>query len=328
MSDPVNWPRRPYRPQVPPPRGPIRLSRWFLLILLGVAVLASFARTWLSYYVDALWFESLGYLQVFSKSLTLQWTVFVSFAAATFIILYGSFRLLKKTQLATLPASHTIFVGGQPVKLPVEPVIRYIALAASIVIALVTGAFMMAEWATFALYRYASPVAGEMSDPVFGKQLSFYLFTLPAWQLISGWFMLLAVVICGMSVFFMIMKKDGSELDGPYGSPKILSWAPLSATFAAFLLVLAVRVYLGRFDYLFEDHTIFGGVTYTEAHVYLPGLLFICAALVVGACIAAGQWLLYAAWTLVVCGRCSRCIQFHCSSNRRMVCPELYCQAQ
>ena len=236
--------------------------------------------------MDALWFESLGYLQVFSKSLTLQWTVFVSFAAATFIILYGSFRVLKKTQLATLPASHTIFVGGQPVKLPVEPVIRYIALAASIVIALATGGFMMAEWATFALYRYASPVAGEMSDPIFGKQLSFYLFTLPAWQLISGWFMLMAVVICGMSVFFMIMKKDGSELDGLYGNPKILSWAPFSVTFAAFLLVLAVRVYLGRFDYLFEDHTIFGGVTYTQAHVELPGLLFICAALVLGACIA------------------------------------------
>ena len=134
MSDPVNWPqiRRPYRPQVPPPRTPIRLSRWFLLVLIGLAVLFSGARTWLSYYVDALWFGSLGYLQVFSKSLSLQWTVFIFFAAATFLILYGSFRALKKTQLATLPTSHTIFVGGQPVKLPVEPVIRFVGLGGSI----------------------------------------------------------------------------------------------------------------------------------------------------------------------------------------------------
>src|ERR1700755_197633 len=155
MPDPVDWPpeRRPYRPHIPPPRRPIRLSRWFVLILISVAVLASFARTWLSYYVDALWFESLGYLQVFSKSLTLQWTVFVLFAAATFLILYGSFRVLKRTQLATLPASHTIFVGGQPVKLPVEPVIRFIALAASIIIALATGGVMMGEVGTLALYR-------------------------------------------------------------------------------------------------------------------------------------------------------------------------------
>jgi uncharacterized membrane protein (UPF0182 family) len=288
MSDPVNWPHgpRPYRPQIPPPRRPIRLSRWLLAILIGIGLLVSFARTWLSYYVDALWFESLGYLQVFSKSLSLQWTVFALFAAATFVILFGSFRALKKTQLANLPASHTIFVGGQPVKLPVEPVLRAIGLVGSIVMSLVTGAFMMAEWSALALYWYASPTAGEMADPIFGKPLSFYLFTLPAWQLISGWLMFLAVIIAGVSIFFMLMKKDGNTEEGAYRSSTIMSWTPFSITFAAFLLVLAVRVYLSRYDSLFDDHTIFSGVTYTEAHVTLPGLLFVCVALILGALIA------------------------------------------
>src|SRR5450432_3028752 len=288
MSDPVNWPHgpRPYRPQIPPPRRPIRLSRWLLAILIGIGLLVSFARTWLSYYVDALWFESLGYLQVFSKSLSLQWTVFALFAAATFLILFGSFRALKKTQLANLPASHTIFVGGQPVKLPVEPVLRAIGLVGSIVMSLVTGAFMMAEWSALALYWYASPTAGEMADPIFGKPLSFYLFTLPAWQLISGWLMFLAVIIAGVSIFFMLMKKDGNTEEGAYRSSTVMSWTPFSITFAAFLLVLAVRVYLSRYDSLFDDHTIFSGVTYTEAHVTLPGLLFVCVALILGALIA------------------------------------------
>src|SRR5450432_1586016 len=288
MSDPVNWPHgpRPYRPQIPPPRRPIRLSRWLLAILIGIGLLVSFARTWLSYYVDALWFESLGYLQVFSKSLSLQWTVFALFSAATFIILFGSFRALKKTQLANLPASHTIFVGGQPVKLPVEPVLRAIGLVGSIVMSLVTGAFMMAEWSALALYWYASPTAGEMADPIFGKPLSFYLFTLPAWQLISGWLMFLAVIIAGVSIFFMLMKKDGNTEEGAYRSSTVMSWTPFSITFAAFLLVLAVRVYLSRYDSLFDDHTIFSGVTYTEAHVTLPGLLFVCVALILGALIA------------------------------------------
>ena len=92
-------------------------------------------------------------------------------------------------------------------------------------------------------------------------------------------------------------------MDGPYGNPKILSWAPFSVTFAAFLLVLAVRVYLGRFDSLFEDHTIFGGVTYTEAHVVLTGMLFVCAALVLGACIAVAMPLRYPA-SRALAGRC------------------------
>jgi len=52
------------------------------------------------------------------------------------------------------------------------------------------------------------------------------------------------------------------------------------------LLMFAVRVYLGRFDRLFEDHTIFAGVTYTDAHVTLTGLLIVSGALVLGALIA------------------------------------------
>ncbi len=47
-----------------------------------------------------------------------------------------------------------------------------------------------------------------------------------------------------------------------------------------------MRVYLSRFDALFEEHTIFSGVNYTDAHITLAGLLVVCAALVVGAAIA------------------------------------------
>ena len=46
------------------------------------------------------------------------------------------------------------------------------------------------------------------------------------------------------------------------------------------LLALAARVYLGRFERLFDDHTIFAGVTYTEAHVTLTGMLVVAVALV------------------------------------------------
>ena len=43
-----------------------------------------------------------------------------------------------------------------------------------------------------------------------------------------------------------------------------------------------MRFYLSRFEQLFEDHTIFGGVTYVDAHVTLTGMLVVCAALVLG----------------------------------------------
>jgi Uncharacterised protein family (UPF0182). len=48
-----------------------------------------------------------------------------------------------------------------------------------------------------------------------------------------------------------------------------------------------MRVHLGRLEELFDDHMIFSGVTYTDAHVTLTGMLVVCAALVLGAVIAA-----------------------------------------
>ena len=44
-------------------------------------------------------------------------------------------------------------------------------------------------------------------------------------------------------------------------------------------------MYLGRFDRILEDHTIFAGVTYTDAHVMIPGMLWVAFALVLGAII-------------------------------------------
>ena len=70
-----------------------------------------------------------------------------------------------------------------------------------------------------------------------------------------------------------------------------------------------MRVYLGRFERLLDDHTIFGGVTYTDAHVMASGMLVVCAALVLGAVIASvngvrvprGRWLLAAVLPAAAC---------------------------
>ena len=64
------------------------------------------------------------------------------------------------------------------------------------------------------------------------------------------------------------------------------AWRGLSIAVAFVMLMLAARVYLGRFEQLFEDHTIFAGVTYTEAHVTLTGMLVVSIALGIGALLA------------------------------------------
>jgi len=279
MPKSLDWPQA---------RSP-RRGRRFLLILALFAAVASCGGTILSYYVDALWFRSLGYGEVFAKSLGLRWAAFAVFGAATFIVLYGAFLALKRACLSDLPSSHTIFIGGQPVKLPVEAVLRFIGPGASIVIAGITGAGMMAEWPTLALYWYAPRISGGLVDPIFGKSLNFYLFTLPAWQLITGWLLSLAVITCVLAVFFILITGGTRALAVRQDVYIPLPWRGFSITFAFLLLLISMRMYVSRFETLYEDHTIFGGVTYVDAHVLINGLLVVCVALLLGAIIAASN---------------------------------------
>jgi uncharacterized membrane protein (UPF0182 family) len=292
-------------PMPPPPRR----RRRFIIILVVLAAILFGGKTALSYYIDLLWFGSLGYGEVFWKTLTLQWGIFAAFTVATFIILYGTFLALKRAHLPDLPSGHTIFIGGQPLKLPVEPVLRLVALGVSLVIAAGTGASIMSDWATLALYWNASPIAGGVVDPIFGRPLNFFLFTFPAWQLFSGWLLTLAVITCALAVFFILITGGSRALAGRLSRSVILPWRGLSIAFAFLLLIIAIRVYISRFELLLDDHTVFGGVTYTDAHVTLTGLLVVCIALIVGAVIAIinavraprGRWLIAAILPAALC---------------------------
>ena len=278
MADTIDW--------RPPPR-PQRRGGLFLLALAGVLLLAG--GTTLSYYVEALWYDSLGVADVFWKTLNLRAAIFAGFAAVTFLILYGSFRALKPARLGDL-AGLPILINGQPIRLPVEPVIKGVALGASLLVAVLTGAGMTAQWTTLALYWHGRSdavraAAGAVVDPVFGRPLPFYLFTLPAWQLLSGWLMTLAVLVGAMALFFVVIL-GGTRMLGARRDPAAPAWRGFSIAFAMVLVMLAARVYLGRYERLFADHTIFSGVTYTEAHVTLTGMLVVSGALVLGAVIA------------------------------------------
>src|SRR5437867_2378744 len=185
MAETIDWPA---------PRTPRRRGRLLLLAVLAILLVGGGAT--LSYYVDALWFDSLGFSDVFWTTLNLRAAVFLGFAVVTFLILYGSFLALKGARL----------VGG---------------------------------------------------------------------------------------------RRDTSTA----------AWRGLSIAFASVLAMLAVRVYLGRFDRLLEDHTIFAGVTYTDAHITLTGLLVVSGALALGALIALvnavsaprARWLILAAAPAAAC---------------------------
>jgi uncharacterized membrane protein (UPF0182 family) len=301
MPDTIDWPKLTSQPR----RS--RRGLFFVIAVLAVIVLGS--RTALSFWVDLLWYKSLGYGEVFWKAKGLEWGIFAGFFVATFLILFGIFSLLKHAHENDLPADHTIYISGQEIKLSLKPVLRVVSIGGSLVIALLTGGAMAASWQQFALWWYAPQSAGGVVDPIFGRPLAFYLFTLPAWQSIAGWLLTLSVIACVIAVVFLLVSGGRLALSSGRSALSDLPWRGLSIAASFLLVVVAMRVYLGRFELLFEHHTIFDGVTYTDAHVQLIGMLLVCVALLLGAVIALaggvfaprGRWLVAAVVPAVLC---------------------------
>jgi uncharacterized protein len=280
LPETIDWPQETNSGRRP--------RRGFFILVALVAVAFLCGRTALSYFVEALWFRSLGYGDVFAKSLSLQWGVFAAFAVVTFAVLYGTFVLLRHAHRGDLPSGHTILIGGQPLKLSVEPVIRILAIGVSVLVAGASGAAMMSEWQTLALFWYAPQVTGSVSDPIFAKPLSFFLFTLPALHLILNWLLALTIIPTILAGFYLLASGGVKPLEGRrirYDSTAT-RWRPLSIAVACLLLVFAIRQFVGRYDLLLGPHTIFQGANYTDVHITITGMIVICIALLLGVAIA------------------------------------------
>jgi uncharacterized membrane protein (UPF0182 family) len=246
--------------------------------------------------------------------------VFAVFSVATFLIVYGWFLTLRKAHANDLPSGGTIVVGGQRLRVPVDRILNLIGLIGSLVIAVLTGASVMSQWLTLALFWYTPRDTSSAVDPIFNRPITFYLFSLPAWQLISGWLLTMAVIVCFVA-FLLILLTGGTRriaAGGYMSSP----WRWFSLAFAFLLFTLAIRAYINRFERLFDEHTIFSGATYTDAHVILGGMLVVSAALVVGAAIAClnafsrpqARWLIAAVAPAIICYLAVQLVAWYVSS--------------
>ena len=94
------------------------------------------------------------------------------------------------------------------------------------------------------------------------------------------------MLTCILAIFFVLVTGGSRALGGRFSGSISLPWRGLSFSLGFLLLVIAMRDYLSRFELLFEHHTIFDGVTYTDAHVVLIGKICVSVALVFGAIFA------------------------------------------
>jgi hypothetical protein len=267
-------------------RRPPRRGRFRLILIAIVVLLLLGAGAVISWYVDALWFASLGYSAVFWKTLAIKTALFAGFFLATVLLLHLAFAALRPRRMDRAYFERTIIINGRPVSVSFKPVARIVTWLVALLVGAASALGMSAQWTTFVLW-WQGPQQAAPVDPVFGRPIAFYLLTLPAWQLLAGWLTTLALIALVAAVIYFMISSGERALNSVRGLVALGDrYGGLSLALGALLVVLAWRVYLGRFAQMFRVGSTFSGAGYTDVHIVLPGLLFVIVALLVGAFIA------------------------------------------
>jgi uncharacterized membrane protein (UPF0182 family) len=268
-----------------PPRKPSRRGRLRWIVPASFLVLIVLWKA-MDVYVDALWYGSLGFDSRFWYVLELGWGLFAIFTLLTFGILRGGFYALEKWFRTDELVPKQFIINKQPVELNVSGYLRAIGWVVSILFAVMYGFSLSNDWNTWILYFHQPPTA--MADPIFGRPVGFYLFTLPIYQLVTGWLMMLSTILLLASMIHAVLSAVLEQLvvdeeRAAFRGFGRRSYTAVSLSLGLLLLIIAVNTMLSRYGYLWTDHESFSGVTYTEANYLLPGLTIVAVSLVLAA---------------------------------------------
>src|SRR3954471_5966699 len=164
---------RPSAASLPP------MPRSFKRVLLGfvaAAFLVMIVLPWLaSFFTDWLWFSEIGFQSVFIRSLVWRVVLFFVGGLVAFAYLYGNVRIARGRGTA-FPV---LYVNrGDGVNIDVSRMFTRLFLPAALFIAFITAISTSSLWMT--LLKGMNGVAVGERDPLFGRDVSFYLFRLPA----------------------------------------------------------------------------------------------------------------------------------------------------
>jgi uncharacterized protein len=270
------------------------LAKWIIAaIVVGMGLLL--LRVASEILVDWLWFSAVGYLEVFWTSLGAEAAVFAAAFAATTLMLWLNGRIalhfarLTPPPAAPAPGPAPGFAPGLHLRPDPFALLRerlpwpQIIAAIAVLIALLVGAGEAGDWPTLLRYLYHVPFGSN--DPLYGKDIGFYLFSLPAFLQIKNW-TVLTIILSALLAGAIYWCFSDVQYGGLRRSFPPAAIAHGSALLGLLFAVKAWSYGLDRYLLLYGDNEVLIGASYTDVHVQLP-LLWVMIGLAMIAAILA-----------------------------------------
>ncbi len=129
------------------------------------------------------------------------------------------------------------------------------------------GAIATEEWAR--VLPALDPTPFNQIDPVFGRELSFYIFKLPLLELVNFWLSgLLLFVLAAVALIYLLAGDTFSQ--GRFAGFSSAQQQHLYAIAAGLLITTSMSHWLGRFELLYSEQGITYGAAFTDINVDLP----------------------------------------------------------
>jgi len=246
------------------------------IVFIGIPFATWLAGVW----VDWRWFSDLGQGAVFTTRIVSQLAVGAVFAVATFVILFASMRFARSMAPRVIPVN---FPEGMPEQLEtvllairgkMGPILDYAILGGALVLAFLNGLGMSANWETFRISLASVPFG--YNDPQFGRDVGFYVFQLPALNLIADW--LTGVLMLTIVLSFAVHVLDGAIQ--PW--ERLKGFAPhvkahLSVLLALLVATFGFEYWISIWELNFSEFGQIIGAGYTDIHARVPAYQILIA---------------------------------------------------
>jgi len=152
--------------------------------------------------IDRWWFQSLGYDRVFFTRLFARLVLFALAGSAAFAIVYTNVRVA----MHGIVARPRIVEGSSPIPVALTVLLRRLALPVALGVALLTGLAYMENWMIALRFIHRTPFG--VVDPVFHRDVGYYIFTVPLVHSVLTFFTVMTVLSLIASVLLYVIRGD------------------------------------------------------------------------------------------------------------------------
>jgi uncharacterized protein len=245
------------------PRPPGRLLRVFaplLLLVVGIPLAADL-------YIDQRWYAALGHGEVFTTLLGTKLGLGLASGLAAGLLLLLNLRVALRLSTGLTP-QFLYDAEGVP-RVDLGRLALRLCLPACLLGALAAGLYYDQYWLQWQLFSHATAF-GER-DPLFGRDVGFYVFRVPFYETLSGFALALCVVSAAGSAAVYALRGAIAQVER---RTVVLPAARthMSILAAVLFVLLAIRGYVDVFDVLYSSLGPTAGASYADVHAKLPAL--------------------------------------------------------